>query len=225
MLNKKSAAKYLLLQKSFAGMSVVVAELASKEDTELVYLSNASKNWMGYLHREFLELNLFPAGAIILRDEFPSESHKLMNLRRLRDQYKPNRMILIGDNGERDVEIYTQFAKESTSIQLHIFIRQAYSTKDSKYPGKSLAAGQLGFVTSLDLGLLLFDQGVIEQDMFETLQIELQKVPLFEGDSFPAWLNCADFKWSVSEKLTQSQPAFVAHRARLQQRCQFRHLN
>jgi hypothetical protein len=213
------AAKYLRLQRSFSGMKEVLNELQLNSNSTMIYLSNAPKRWIGPWHEEFLNLHAFPGGALILREDLPSETHKITQLRNIRDSLDPQKMILIGDNGERDAEIYSQFAQESPGLEIHSFVHQIYSSANSKYPGKKLASNQVGFVSSLDLAMQLADRGKIEGLAFESLADQLLRLPLLGPDSFPDWLDCADYRWTVSEGRTTSREGFKKYQQDLMRRC------
>ncbi len=95
------------------------------------YLSSSPWNLFD-LFRDFLKTHAIPAGPILLKDLGFSghslfggdhEEHKLAYLRRLSSLYKHLPFVLIGDSGQKDPEIYRQFAKEAPERVRVIYIR------------------------------------------------------------------------------------------------------
>jgi len=74
----------------------------------------------------FLEKHAFPPMALFLRNLGPSTLHgyKEPVLRRLADRF-PHPLVLVGDSGERDPEIYAALASEYPGRVLRIYIREA----------------------------------------------------------------------------------------------------
>lgn len=85
----------------------------------LVYLSTGAWNYAPVI-REFLQRNGFPSGALIMTDWGPSTQrwfrsgveHKRTQLRRLRQEFPELRWTLVGDDGQHDPAIYSEFAAE-----------------------------------------------------------------------------------------------------------------
>jgi phosphatidate phosphatase APP1 len=74
----------------------------------------------------FLEKNGYPPMALFLRNLGRStlSGYKEPVLRRLAARF-PQPLILIGDSGERDPEIYAELAREAPGRVLRIYIREA----------------------------------------------------------------------------------------------------
>lgn len=74
----------------------------------------------------FLELNGFPAMALFLRNLGPSTLHgyKEPILRRLAARF-PHPLVLVGDSGEHDPEIYAALSREHPGRVLRVYIREA----------------------------------------------------------------------------------------------------
>lgn len=83
----------------------------------VVYLSTGAWNY-GPVIRDFLSRNDFPPGALIMTDWGPSTQrwfrsgteHKRSQLRRLHAEFPELRWLLLGDDGQHDPAIYTEFA-------------------------------------------------------------------------------------------------------------------
>lgn len=95
------------------------------------YVSNSPWNLYEYL-RQFLSLNQYPDGPLLLRD-FGKKAkdsiqdyslHKQIEVERILCAYPHLDMILIGDGGERDADIYLEMKKKYSSQVKGIFIRR-----------------------------------------------------------------------------------------------------
>ncbi len=95
----------------------------------------SSSEWNLYdLLIDFCEHHKLPKGPFLLRDAevklskiwktgTGNHSHKLDKIRHILQLHEDNRFILIGDSGQRDAEIYQQFACEFPGRILTIYIR------------------------------------------------------------------------------------------------------
>ncbi len=82
---------------------------------------------------QFVVMRGFPLGPLLLTDWGPShtglfrigaQTHKLGLIRRLLDEHLPTQMILIGDSGQEDPEIYATLARERPDRFAAIYIRR-----------------------------------------------------------------------------------------------------
>ncbi|WP_307365376.1 App1 family protein [Microbacterium sp. W4I4] len=114
------------------GMAVLLEQLRRDHPgAPVVYLSTGAWNIAPTLRR-FLSRNLFPAGAMLLTDWGPTHDrwfrsgreHKLSNLRRLAEQFPEVRWLLIGDDGQHDEAIYSQFLSEHPGSVAGVAIRR-----------------------------------------------------------------------------------------------------
>lgn len=102
------------------------------------YLSNSSWNMYDLL-RDFLDLNDFPAGPLLLRDlglGTDSSDHKIQTLQRLLARFDGLPVILIGDSGQHDAEIYAQVAVSHPERVAAIYIRDIDPDDDSNFDRK-----------------------------------------------------------------------------------------
>lgn len=190
-------------ENQFLGMASLYRALAiNRPDDKFFYVSNAPEFLMGNNHRLFLEYHSFPPGQILLRQSLFDGSFKLNALRKLIKQWAPKEVILIGDNGEEDAKIYDQIRKEHPGPQFLIYIHQPYSTKNKDEKGAALLAGQIGFVTSVDLAKewlqnRALNKKLITRDQFqEFANVQIPRIlqepeGLETGEiAFPVWLDC-----------------------------------
>jgi phosphatidate phosphatase APP1 len=96
------------------------------------YLSTSPWNLYEVLTR-FLVLRRFPAGPLLLTDwgpsqtnlfRVPTERYKLTLLRALLAEYPSLRVVLIGDTGQLDPEIYATVAQESPDRVRAVYVRR-----------------------------------------------------------------------------------------------------
>ncbi|HET7414127.1 MAG TPA: phosphatase domain-containing protein [Arthrobacter sp.] len=114
------------------GMAVLLERLSKTHDgAPVIYLSTGAWNVAPTLTR-FLTRNMYPAGALLLTDWGPTRDrwfrsgseHKRNNLARLAREFPHIRWLLIGDDGQHDEEIYSEFARHHPDHSAAIAIRE-----------------------------------------------------------------------------------------------------
>ena len=104
----------------------------------MFYLSNSAWNMYDLL-RDFLDLNEFPAGPLLLRDlglGTDSSDHKIEALERLLARFDHLPAVLIGDSGQHDAEIYARVAQSHPGRIAAIYIRDIDPDGDSPFDRK-----------------------------------------------------------------------------------------
>lgn len=191
----------------FRGMPQLYQEILSQNpNTPFYYLSNAPK-LLRPLHAEFLSLNQFPDGALLLRRSLRDHTHKITSLRAIISAQKPQVLILFGDNGEKDPLVYEQIKMEFPQLRMITFIREAYSSQHDEDDdrGMRLFPGQIGFVSPLDIALRLQAEGLLPEASVRAIEEsyvpETMAAAADEDDdgetgtlSFPNWQDCRDFQ-------------------------------
>lgn len=185
----------------FVGMpELYVNILEAQSGNSMAYLSNAPKVLFGNLVEEFLEYYRYPHGSLHLNPKLSSGSHKVDTLRKLIQERKPETVVLIGDNGEKDIFVYDQIRKEfeSKGYKFLIFIRVDYSAAEG---GKKWLKGQIPFVTPGEIALHLADRGLltpikalqaVEDSLVQENGLEEKMIPL------PDWINCQEHVYDLS---------------------------
>ncbi|HEV2079803.1 MAG TPA: phosphatase domain-containing protein [Allosphingosinicella sp.] len=111
------------------------------------YVSSSPWNLYGFI-TEFMELNSIPHGPMFLKDygiddkQFirPSHGeHKLRAIETVLAFYPGFRFLLIGDNGQKDVEVYAQAVADFPSRVAAVFIRDVTGTCRQGRNGELLA--------------------------------------------------------------------------------------
>ena len=114
------------------GMARLYAELrAGGAEVPVVYLSTGAWNAAPTIAR-FLRRKRYPAGPLLLTDWGPTNSgwfrsgpaHKVAQLRRLFTELPDVQWVLVGDDGQRDPQIYAGAAQHFTDHVRAILIRQ-----------------------------------------------------------------------------------------------------
>ncbi|HKT57232.1 MAG TPA: phosphatase domain-containing protein [Microbacterium sp.] len=114
------------------GMAVLMERLVGENDgAPVVYLSTGAWN-VGPTLSRFLARHLFPPGAMLLTDWGPTHDrwfrsgaeHKRSNLERLAAEFPNVTWLLIGDDGQRDDEVYTAFASAHPDRVAAVAIRR-----------------------------------------------------------------------------------------------------
>ncbi len=205
----------------FLGMAALYQLIINENpaNTKIVYLSNAPDEVAGIpalriSHQTFLDRNHFPKGSLLLRDGLFEQDHKIKELRLLIESEKPDVLILLGDNGEKDILIYDQIVSEYaglTRMKILTFIHQLYATEKSflvpdflSEIGLKIKPQQVGFVTPVEIGLKLNEQHLLSRKSLEWMykniipRIVSESSSLWDGFepiSFPSFKKCQDFRW------------------------------
>lgn len=191
----------------FAGMSELYNLIqGDQNDLRIYYVSAAPEYLMKNTHDRFLRHGGFPRGTYVGRTDQPSETHKLVNIRAILKQEAPDRVVMIGDDGQADAAIYRAISRdpEFSRIVFDQFIR-IVSSRSSGAEGS-----QVGFVTSYELALEMRARGLIQERSLRymhryILPSILRETPFgdikdqTEGIAFPKFLNCRAlvWKWNV----------------------------
>ncbi|MFJ3030822.1 App1 family protein [Rothia terrae] len=113
------------------GMSVLMDRLHQKyPQAPIMYLSTGAWNITPTLTR-FLSRNGYPKGTFLLTDWGPTADrwfrsgaqHKVNSLKRLAEEFPNIKWILIGDDGQRDPDVYSGFAVRYPQNVASILIR------------------------------------------------------------------------------------------------------
>ncbi len=100
------------------------------------YVSSSPWSLYGFL-TEFMELNRIPHGPMFLKDlgidtdklfDHGHEMHKLGAIKTILQSYPEHRFLLMGDNGQRDVEIYAKAVDSFHDRIAAVFIRDVTGT-------------------------------------------------------------------------------------------------
>ncbi|WP_203778738.1 App1 family protein [Paractinoplanes rishiriensis] len=119
------------------GMAVLYERLiTANAGTPVFYLSTGAWNVAPTLTR-FLSRHLYPAGPLLLTDWGPTsdrwfrsgQEHKRNTLRRLSQEFPNVKWLLIGDDGQHDQEIYSEFAHAHPENVAAVAIRRLSPTQ------------------------------------------------------------------------------------------------
>lgn len=119
------------------GMAVLLDQLKRQHPgAPMIYLSTGAWNVAPTLSR-FMHRHLFPYGSMLLTDWGPTHDrwfrsgreHKLRNLRRLAEEFPHVKWLLIGDDGQHDEAIYSEFMIEHPDSVAGVAIRQLSTTE------------------------------------------------------------------------------------------------
>ena len=117
------------------GMSELLRRLAGDHGL-MVYVSTGAWNFAPHLER-FMAEQRFPPGPMLLTDWGPTEqgwfrsgtAHKRATLERLRREHPNTKWVLVGDDGQRDPEVYSQFATTHPEAVTAVGIRRLTRTQ------------------------------------------------------------------------------------------------
>jgi len=130
-------------RRAFEGVSDFYQALSHGPDGEgfnpFFYVSNSPWNLYDLL-LDFLHLNHFPRGPVLLRDfGLPAEdtvysykTHKADMVNKILTTYPHLPFILVGDSGEHDTDIYLEAARNNPERILAIYIRDVQHRRRAK---------------------------------------------------------------------------------------------
>jgi phosphatidate phosphatase APP1 len=167
--------------KAFSGMSELYQQLVKEND--VIYYVSGSPKIIRIRVDEFLEENNFPQKKnLILKDKTSDDTvkFKLSAIKKILEQVKPDKLIMIGDDGEHDPEIYNKIAEEYPHLVQSIYIR-AIQNRDFKginffsaveIAGAEMLKGNLN-VSNLEI----VTQGFINQSNHSGISLEKRYCP------------------------------------------------
>lgn len=159
-----TAVNYTTSQLPFEGMPELYQELA-RNGARMEYVSSLPKP-IGFFGRNFLKNSSFPDGKLWTRTDSNRASHKIKTIRRILSDNPGKKVILLGDNGESDPEVYEKIMKDpELGHQVQgVFIREIYDRGP-------LPAHETAFLTSADLSARFSQLGLVE-DSFSLRRID-----------------------------------------------------
>lgn len=206
---------------NFPGMSELFHLIIEENDETYVrYLSNAKEWLMLRSHTRFLNRGFYPSGKIVLRTTLGSEIHKPAALRKIMENVKPDRVILVGDNGQNDARFYHDLIEEyqGSGVKFHTFIRIVYSTAVT-HKAASLYEEQVGFTTPIEIIGTLIDKGVIGKEKgLELVKTLYRYFSFIDYLFFPEWTNCEDLIWPYL-KTPIMDPSYLDFKKIILQNC------
>ncbi|MFS4459488.1 phosphatase domain-containing protein [Bdellovibrio sp. HCB2-146] len=155
-------------ENSVRGMSqiyeIIRRQYADKGETlPFFYVTNAPWKIMGKIHTSFLSKHGFPQGAVLFREDLDNKEHKVETITELLATEKPDTVIFVGDNGEKDILVYNTFTSDAkySNIKFFTYIRMPYYSVENK-ESLALLPKQEGFATSFDLLLSWVNNGLVD---------------------------------------------------------------
>lgn len=180
-------------------------------EVEFHYVSAALEWPMHEEHKEFLIRNHFPQGSLWTRPSLlltPTyfKVQRIKKILSLRPHW--DWVILVGDNGEQDPEVYAEIASQLSSNykgSLHIFIRQAYDR-----PRTLNTHPMTYFVTTYELVLETIKKGLLQSRVLPIFEHWMLQIINHESAYqkhhglfvFPEWLDCRAFQWAWGQSLS-----------------------
>ncbi len=172
-------------RKPIAGMPSLYRGLArgqgGRPESTFFYVSSSPWNLYDMLV-QFLQLRGFPRGPLFLTDWRPGRfdlerpkdppGHKTARIRRLVDGYPELAFLLVGDNGEKDPEVYQEFLDSDRERFRAALVRDVYSgpqrsptstDKLVRRPGKVMTCADTRQMAEVSLRLGLIDDLTLEE--------------------------------------------------------------
>ncbi|HYN29379.1 MAG TPA: phosphatase domain-containing protein [Dermatophilaceae bacterium] len=148
-------------RRAVPGMATLYRSLAAQHPgAPFLYLSTGAWNTAPWLTR-FLRRNGYPPGPMLLTDWGPTntgwfrsgQDHKRSSLHRLARELPHVRWLLVGDDGQHDPRIYTEFAARRPDALRAIAIRELSTGEHVLSSGMPVGADQLAPVPTAELSV------------------------------------------------------------------------
>lgn len=208
----------------FYGMDLVYKSLYTP-NSEFFYLSNGWRPTVEESHQAILNDFKFPyphnyiprnLGQIIKK-----EAHKKLRIAEIVEKTNPDILVLIGDNGEKDPQIYHEMSQklqgsnsESSSLKIFTFIHTVYKPDHEN----ALFPEQTDFATAAELAVLLNEKDLLPRDKTLNIVQEVTKKIQSEGKGrvygplvypyFKYRLTTKEFKRRQCQRIYQNSPFF-----------------
>jgi hypothetical protein len=157
---------------AFKGMPELYTSLANA-GAKVIYVTGAPDILIAKLHvnsipQKVISTNHFPDGAIFMHQPGEStEDFKVATITKIMKGEPAFHFILIGDNGEKDVETYTRVRQdpEIGSRVQQVFIHKIYNGGSSLEP----MPDQHPFVTAAELAAMLYSLNLLNGEDLTTI--------------------------------------------------------
>ncbi len=153
-----TAVNYTSSKMPFSHMPELYSQLLA-DGAGFQYVSSIPKPISGMGER-FIKNSGFPAGKLWSREGKTKADHKISSIREIMRQNPDHKLVLLGDNGEHDPEIFAEILKDSymgPRVEA-AFIHELYAKNET------LPAGEKPFFTAGDLAVSLNEKGLLERD-------------------------------------------------------------
>ncbi len=145
----KNASKRNAIPAVAAFFQALIKGKNQNQENPLFYVSNGPWNLYDLLE-EFLLLNQLPLGPLLLRDfglpyrKRPKQykGHKHEHITRILDTYPELGFLLIGDSGEKDIDLYLRIARNHPTQIKGIYIRDVNNNRRRKRIKKIMEENQ-----------------------------------------------------------------------------------
>jgi hypothetical protein len=188
----------------FMGMEDVFKILAAPPtQASFVYLAQPQELLAGRVQSEFLNLNHFPQGLVVHGRADDGVELRLQTLSNILKSQPTDRVILVGNNGGFDAEVFSRLVQQFPKIHFLTYVHVVYSTNADTEVGKTVLDGQTGYVTAVEMLLDLDQNQVVSLVSVRPLMNSLitrilvdTKTPAPGKDrAIPNFVNCENFYW------------------------------
>lgn len=180
----------------FYGMNTVYSSVRNNQVQQgntvaFSYVTNGVDFTVNQTHRGLLRRFKFPNPSNhfpqTLYEKIKKKAHKFEVITRAIKSEWPDRVVLIGDNGERDSIIYDQIRKaiekqaaiEDRKIEILIYIHIVYKPSNLKTQG--LRRGQQAFHNAGELAILMHKDGLMTDDQKDQIVASVKRKIENEG--------------------------------------------
>lgn len=175
--------------------------LNGREDRLIVYVT-AALGRIQWFPNLFLVYSKFPVGEFIGRWGMTRKDFKMMQLQEQIEQWDDRTIVLIGDNGEFDADVFSEMRKLFPQRKIISFVHMVYPI--------AVDPSHHVFYTAADLAVWFYKYGWISREDVEyVVQKVSSKVVIKPHRVLPRWVQVRDLEshWPELDGLDLSQTA------------------
>lgn len=178
-------------------------------DTKFFYITD-TPSFISRPHNKFLERFNYPAGTAIYRGSDSTEVNKFNRFSEVIISEKPDRVILFGDNGQRDPLSFNEVKNKFPNVEFISFVRIAYPQPQNGLG--SLLSSQIGFISAAEPAYHLMQKDIISSEQLIVLSHEVVRGLFLEQATekriswfMPLWQDCSGHSFTPSRDLQSLQ--------------------
>lgn len=214
---------------AFPGMAELYRYLSRSPELSIHYVSNAPESLMQERHLQFLQKFNFPqVHHLKTRPDINDEKFKVRTILELVTQEQPQVLILVGDDGERDPQVFQTIREglNGKDVKVLSFVHTVYSVPIEQSPASEARAEEhaVRYVTPFEVASHLMAEGLLHDSDFKALSADI--IPKLISDlknihhskTFPEWSSCRGFQSKTSAPATPPE-GFEELQRLINQRC------
>lgn len=179
-------------RKGFVAMPELYESLLNHKNDSDLYIVTASPKFISFSVKSFLKKRNYPPSHLILKTpEYKNKlDYKIAVISKILSQKNDETYILIGDDSQKDPEVYSAIQQLFPDKVENVYIRSIN--------GRNLPQGQIRFYSAFDIALMEYQSGLLDaNDVLQigTSLLESRKASLV----IPKFAECPKAHWLTNQ--------------------------